>query len=77
MEMVRYSICYCRILVLYTYKATPFFNLVDSNNFLDYANIARVLGLALSTITIIPMYLLSRKFFDVKYSLCATGLFAF
>ena len=56
---------------------SPFFNLVDSNNFLDYANIARVLGLALSTITIIPMYLLSRKFFDVKYSLCATGLFAF
>ena len=56
---------------------SPFFNLVDSNNFLDYVNIARVLGLALSTITIIPMYLLSRKFFDVKYSLCATGLFAF
>jgi hypothetical protein len=55
----------------------PFFNLVDSNNFLDYVNIARVLGLTLSTITIIPMYILSRKFFDVKYSLCATGLFAF
>ena len=54
-----------------------FINLVDSNNFLDYVNIARVLGLVLSTITIIPMYLLSRKFFDVKYSLCATGLFAF
>ena len=56
---------------------SPFFNLVDSNNFLDYVNIARVLGLILSTITIIPMYILSRKFFDVKYSLCATGLFAF
>ena len=56
---------------------SPFFNLVDSNNFLDYVNITRVLGLILSTITIIPMYLLSRKFFDVKYSLCATGLFAF
>ena len=54
-----------------------FFNLVDSDNFLDYVNIARVLGLVLSTITIIPMYLLSRRFFDVKYSLCATGLFAF
>ena len=54
-----------------------FFNLVDSNNFLDYVNIARILGLTLSTITIVPMYILSRKFFDVKYSLCATGLFAF
>ena len=56
---------------------SPFFNLVDSNNFLDYVNIARMLGITLSTITVIPMYLLSRKFFDVKYSLCATGLFAF
>ena len=56
---------------------SPFFNLVDSNNFLDYVNITRALGLILSTITIIPMYILSRKFFDVKYSLCATGLFAF
>ena len=56
---------------------SPFFNLVDSNNFLDYVNIARILGLILSTITIIPMYILSRKFFDAKYSLCATGLFAF
>ena len=55
----------------------PFFNLVDSNDFLDYVNIARTLGLILSTITVLPMYLLSRKFFDVKYSLCATGLFAF
>ncbi len=56
---------------------SPFFNLFDSNDFLDYVNIARTLGLILSTISVIPMYLLSRKFFDVKYSLCATGLFAF
>jgi 4-amino-4-deoxy-L-arabinose transferase-like glycosyltransferase len=56
---------------------SPFFHMTDSNNFLDYVNIARVLGLAISLITIIPMYSLSRKFFDAKYSLCAVGLFAF
>ena len=56
---------------------SPFFNIIDSNNFLDYVNIARVLGLAISVITVIPMYVLARKFFDAKYSLCAVGLFAF
>ena len=56
---------------------SPFFNMTNSNNFLDYVNIVRGLGLAISIITIVPMYLLSRKFFDVKYSLCAVGLFAF
>ena len=30
MEMVRYSICYCRILILDNYKATPFFNFVGN-----------------------------------------------
>ena len=56
---------------------SPFFNMIDSNNFLDYVNITRGLGLAISIITIIPMYVLARKFFDAKYSLCAVGLFAF
>ena len=56
---------------------SPFFNMTDSNNFLDYVNITRGLGLAISIITIVPMYGLSRKFFDAKYSLCAVGLFAF
>ena len=56
---------------------SPFFHMTDSNNFLDYVNIARVLGLMISIIAIVPMYLLSRKFFDAKYSICAVGLFAF
>ena len=56
---------------------SPFFNIIDSNNFLEYVNIARGLGLAISIITVIPMYVLARKFFDAKYSLCAVGLFAF
>ena len=61
----------------WTIFVSPFFQLIDSNNFLDYVNITRGLGLAISIITIVPMYILSRKFFDDKYSLCATGLFAF
>ena len=56
---------------------SPFFNMIDSNNLLEYVNITRGLGLTISIITIIPMYGLARKFFDAKYSLCAVGLFAF
>ena len=56
---------------------SPFLHLVDSNNFIDYVNVARYLGIAISTVSIYPMYLLARKFFDVKYSLCASSFFAF
>lgn len=56
---------------------SPFLHLVDSDNFIDYVNVARYLGLVISTISIYPMYLLARKFFDDKYSLCASTFFAF
>jgi len=56
---------------------SPFLHLVDSNNFIDYINVARYLGISISIISIYPMYLLARKFFDDKYSLCASSFFAF
>ena len=55
----------------------PFISMIQSNNFLDYSNLARVLTLCISTISILPMYLLSRKFFDEKFSIVAASLFAF
>ena len=56
---------------------SPFFLLTDSTDLLDYLNITRILSIAISTITIIPMYILARRFFDEKYSLVAASLFAF
>ena len=56
---------------------TPFVSVLNSNDFLDYSSIARILTLTISTITIFPMYILARKFFNEKYSLVAAGLFAF
>jgi len=56
---------------------SPFFYFVDSNNFLDYTNIARILSIIISVATIFPMYTLSRKFFPEKYSLVAASLLAF
>ena len=33
------------------------YNLIDSNNFLDYVNAGRLLSMIISTLTIFPMYL--------------------
>ena len=55
---------------------TPFISIIDSNNFVDYSNLARGLSLVISTVSILPMYLLARKFFSEKYSLVAAGFFA-
>ena len=55
----------------------PFLSIINSDNFLDYASIARILTIGISVITIIPMYILARRFFDEKYSLVASCLFAF
>ena len=55
----------------------PFMTIINSDVFLDYASLARILSIAISTITIIPMYILARRFFDEKYSLVASCLLAF
>ena len=55
---------------------SPFFGLINSNNFLDYVNLVRVISLGISTVTMLPMYVLARKFFSEKYSLVAVFLFA-
>lgn len=56
---------------------SPFFYLVDSNEYLDYFNIARIGSILVSTITIIPIYFLGKKFFNEKYSIILVALFAF
>ncbi|NDB92824.1 MAG: hypothetical protein EB167_09065, partial [Nitrososphaeria archaeon] len=55
---------------------SPFFEITHPNSFLDYVNIIRGISLGISTITILPMYALARRFFDEKYSLVAAFLFA-
>ena len=56
---------------------SPFMLLLDSNEPLDYINAARILSIIVSTVTIYPMYLLARKFFNEKFSIAASCLFAF
>ena len=45
---------------------SPFLSLFNSDNFLDYSNLVRGLSLSIMTFTILPMYLLARKFFNQK-----------
>lgn len=55
---------------------SPFFILIQSDNFLDYSNATQLISMTISTLTIIPMYCLGRKYFDRKYALVAASLFA-
>ena len=53
------------------------FQLVDSNNFLDYHNIQRFVGIIFSVATIFPVYFLCSKYFKKSYSLLGATLFIF
>ncbi len=55
----------------------PFFSLINSDNFLDYSNLARTLSISISSASIPAVYLLGKKFFNEKYSLVTASLFAF
>lgn len=55
---------------------SPFFSLVNSSSFLDYLNTIRGISMGISVVTIFPMYLLARRFFDEKYSIVAAFLLA-
>ena len=54
-----------------------FFNFLNSENFLDYSNLAKILSIVVSTSTIFLIYSVARKFFDQRYSITASCLFAF
>ena len=54
-----------------------FYSNFNSDNFLEYMTLQRVISISISTLTIIPVYLLLRRFFDYKYALLGSILFIF
>jgi len=54
-----------------------FFMIFSFDNYIDYMNLQKYLGVIISVITIIPMYYLSKFFIEKKYAMIATILFAF
>ena len=53
------------------------FQLIDSDNFLDYHNVQRFVGVLFSVATIMPVYVLCSRYFKKSYSLLGVALFAF
>ena len=53
------------------------FQLMDSNNFIDYHNMQRFVGVIFSVATIVPVYLLCSRYFKKTYSLLGAALFIF
>ncbi|HSB83773.1 MAG TPA: glycosyltransferase family 39 protein [Nitrosarchaeum sp.] len=56
---------------------SSFFFFLHSGNFIDYMDLQRYVSVVLSVLTIIPVYLLCRRFFAARYSLFGAILFAF
>ena len=54
-----------------------FFSFIDSDNFLDYSNLSRIISISVATSSIFLIYGVARKFFDERYSLVTSCLFAF
>ena len=46
-----------------------FFSNFESQNIIDYMNLQKILSISISSFTILPMYLLCKKFFNKSYSL--------
>ena len=56
---------------------SPFFSIFHFNNFMDYMLLQRVVSILISVLTIIPIYFLSKRFFNRFYAIFAAALFAF
>jgi len=52
-----------------------FFSFLNSNNFLDYMNMQRAVAVTISVVTIVPVYLLCRKFFAKSLAVLGSALF--
>ena len=53
-----------------------FFQMFSFENTIQYMDLQKQLSMIISTITIIPIYFLSRRFFEPKYSIIASLIFA-
>jgi len=53
------------------------FSSFNFDNYLDYTILQRITTIVISTLTIVPMYYLCKKFFNPTYSLVGAALFVF
>ena len=53
-----------------------FFSIIHSNNFVDYMMVQRLVTVAVSVVTIIPVYFACKRFFNKSFALIGATLFA-
>jgi|TARA_B110000495_G_C23042378_1_gene626293 hypothetical protein len=56
---------------------TFFFNIFSFDSAIEYMNLQKIISVILSSLTIIPVYLLCKKFSERKYALFASSLLVF
>ena len=61
----------------WTYVLTFFFNIFSFNSAIEYMNLQKIITILISSLTIIPVYLLCKKFTEKKYAILAASLFIF
>jgi len=54
-----------------------FFSILPSSNVIDFMNLQRLISVGLSTLTIIPVYFIAKRFVSNPYTLVAVLIFAF
>jgi len=54
-----------------------FFGIFNFNSYQDYTTLQRIVSIVISTLTILPVYFLCRRFFDRSFSVVGASLFAF
>lgn len=54
-----------------------FFSITPSNNFMDYMTLQKFLTIAISVLTIIPIYFLGKQFFSKPYAVLGSAIFVF
>lgn len=52
-----------------------FFKIFHFNNFMNYMNLQRFISIIISVVTIVPIYLLCRRFFDRTYAILGAAMF--
>ena len=56
---------------------TFWFSIINLESTLEYMQLQRIISITLSTVTVIPVYFLCRRFFDYKLALVGASIFIF
>ena len=56
---------------------SPLFSIIETSDIMTFVNVQRITSIVVSSLTIIPIYFLCKKFVSSKYAIIGAGLFGF